>query len=87
MATSETIRGLTSHARHLHYTTHSLTQCCEQDLSSLLSGGLTDSLCVQIKKINDIPTSMKGAVIACCLFSPIMVAAIMCYEKYVKKNI
>ena len=44
-------------------------------------------VCVQVKKINDIPTSMKGAVIACCLVSPIMVAAIMCYEKYVKKNI
>ena len=45
------------------------------------------TVCVQVKKINDIPTSMKGAVIACCLVSPIMVAAIMCYEKYVKKNI
>ena len=44
-------------------------------------------VCLQVKKINDIPVSMKGAVIACCLFSPIMVAAILCYEKYYKKSI
>ena len=47
-----------------------------------------DNVCfLQIKKINDIPVSMKGAVVACCLFSPIMVAVLMCYEKYGKKNI
>ena len=47
----------------------------------------TFSCPVQIQKINDIPTSMKGAVIACCLFSPIMVGCLMAYEKYVKKTI
>ncbi|CAK0785512.1 hypothetical protein CVIRNUC_008722 [Coccomyxa viridis] len=41
----------------------------------------------QIQKINDIPNSMKGAVVACCLFSPIMVGCLMAYEKYVKKTI
>lgn len=30
---------------------------------------------------------MKGAVIACCLVSPIMVIGLMCIEKYVKKVI
>ena len=59
-----------------------LTRGCGMRLRSL------DNVCfLQIKKINDIPVSMKGAVVACCLFSPIMVAVLMCYEKYVKKNI
>ena len=41
---------------------------------------------MQIKKINDVPKTIKGAVAACCLFSPIMVAAFLCYEKYGKKT-
>jgi hypothetical protein len=42
---------------------------------------------MQIQKINDIPWKMKGAVIFCCLVSPIMVTILMCIEKYVKKVI